>query len=681
MARRRHTQSRKKQARNTRAVGCALVGAAAFLATVPTSVALSASAHAEGDEALDGLVQYDSDPATPDLYTDLHVDAEQWITSTLGTEVDDFINHLVGSMAIGNGAAGTEAHPDGGAGGWLLGDGGEGWKATAAGLAGGSGGAAGLFGDGGAGGQGGAGAAGGDGGAGGWLMGDGGNGGNAGSGDPTSGLPALGGAGGNAGLWWGVHGTAGDYGKLPQGITGTTTAPVEVSGDWLTNNAGQVVMLHGLSESYKIAPYEPSAAGFSAQDAAFLAANGFNAVRLGVIWAGVEPKPGVIDYHYLANIESTVQLLAQHHILAILDMHQDLYSGAFNGEGAPAWATFGGGLPNPDLGFPYNYLFNPAENHAWDAFWANDKASDGVGLEDSYAQMWEAVANYFKGNSDVAGYEIMNEPWAGTNALGTLLGNPYFESQQLTPFYNQVDAAIRAVDPSKTVFFEPSVTESVPGQTSHMGTVDDKNTVFSFHDYCATTVLVPSLSFGCGWSDDLVMNNAEDYAQAHDIPAFMTEFGATDNTSTIGASIGDADSHLLNWTEWAFTGHDITSQSPNGQALVFDLNKAPTGSNVDSAKLDVLAQPYPQLISGTPTSESFSNGVFTFSYSTERADGSGSFDSGSQTTVSVPTVEYPHGYQVNVTGGHVVPGNDATTLVIAANSGASNVTVTVTAAS
>ena len=57
----------------------------------------------------------------------------------------------------------------------------------------------------------------------------------------------------------------------------------------------------------------------------------------------------------------------------------------------------------------------------------------------------------------------------------------------------------------------------------------------------------------------------------------------------------------------------------------------------------------PQAISGTPDSYSFDNGTFQFSYSTEEADGLGSFPAGSQTTISVPSVEFPDGYQVSVT--------------------------------
>jgi endoglycosylceramidase len=608
------------------------------------------------------------------VYAPTHTAVESWINSDVGQQVDGFINSVTGSYVIGNGAPGTEADPNGGVAGWLFGDGGPGWNSTDAGVAGGNGGDAGIVGDGGAGGDGAAGAGGGDGGAGGSFLGNGGDGGNAGAGDTPAGLPALGGAGGNAGVF-GIHGAVGDYG------TGATSGSdsIETTGSWLTDSDGQVVILHGLNEVYKIAPGEPSASGFNDDDAAFLAANGFNAVRLGVIWSYLEPEPGVFDTAYLQSIEQTVQTLGNHGIHSILDFHQDAYATEFGGEGAPSWAVQDGGLPNSPDTFPLNIFFNPAEQHAWDAFWHNADAPNGVGLENNYAQMLEYVAHAFNGNANVAGFEIINEPSPGLSTFDqTLFGGSYFESQQLTPFYDQAASAIRAADPTTPVFFEPSVLANA-GLPTHLGTVDAPNTVFSFHDYCEFD-LGP---LGCVPSVSGIVGNAEAYASSHDIPAFMTEFGATSNQAQLAAPMQGADQHLIGWTEWAYSGQgDITTSAspPGSESLVYDPQLSPTGSNVNTANLITLAEPYPQVISGTPTSYSFENGTFDFAYSTAEADGLGSFPGGSETTVSVPAVEFPNGYDVVVTGGHVVSAPDASELVIASDNGASTVTVVVTAA-
>lgn len=677
------------------------------------------------------------------VYIQIHAAIERWISSDIGRQVDFVINRLAGSYVIGNGAAGTAAHHAGGAGGWLAGNGGAGWDSTEAGVAGGGGGRGGLLGDGGRGGAGGAGAAGGAGGAGGFLLGIGGSGGaggtlpggtggaggrggagvgllfgvggtgghggdgadggrggtggsgsfiwgfggnggdagNSGVGGASTGLPALGGAGGNAGLF-GTHGAVGHFGTGAT-LTGTSVdasgRPLSTTGNWITNGDGQVVILHGVNQVYKLAPYDPSAGGFSEDDAAFLQANGFNQVRLGVIWAAVEPEPGVYNTAYLDSVNQTVQMLASHGIYTILDMHQDGYSSEFGGEGAPAWASKTGGLPNIQVGgFPITSLLDPAAQYAIGAFWANSRVSGGMGLEDHYAQMWEHVANYFKGDPNVAGYEIMNEPYptAGDSLL-SMLGGSHFDRESLTPFYNQVASAIRAVDPNTPVYFEPNALFDF-GVRTHLGTVDANHTVFSYHPYSLAT-------FGGGSIPDVagITNMAMAYARAHGIPAMVTEFGtigSTTNYSTLFPPMNSANQHAIGWSDWAYTGQSDITGSPGTEWLVKDPSLPPVGDNVDATKLAILAQPYPQAISGTPQSWSYANGTFQFSYATQKADGTGSFAAGAQTIISTPTVEFPSGYQVTVTGGHVVSAPNAPQLVIASDDGAATVRVVVTAA-
>lgn len=673
------------------------------------------------------------------IYTPIHTGVGQFINSDLGLQVGGVINQLLGSYAIGDGAAGTAENPDGGAGGWLFGDGGAGFDSTAEGTAGGAGGAAGWFGNGGTGGVGGAGAAGGDGGAGGWLLGigggggaggdglvggiggaggdggwlfgiggaggaggDGGDGGHGGDGgnaigllgsggaggnagnsgvgaDPTR-LPALGGTGGNGSLLMlGDHGTVGQFGTgvpLSGGTGGFSTA-----GSWLIDSDGRVVILHGFDHVNKVAPYEPSADGFGADDAAFLAANGFNSVQLGLFWAAVEPEPGVFDYGYLASVAATVQTLADHGVHSNIYLHQDLYGSPFGGAGAPDWAVQTGGLPNIDVGFPWSYFVNPAQNHAWDAFWFNAKAPDGIGLENHYAQMLQVVAHYFKDNPGVAAFGVMAEPHAGSQWLSSAFGSPYFDSQQLTPFYDQSVAAIRSVDPYTPIFVQPNVLFNL-GIPTQLGPVNDSNVIYSFQHFCPSVDLF-GVDFMCNVFADLAIANAASYPDAYNIPAHIGGFGASDALGAHAAVLDAAARHQYGWATWVYTGTNdstTTASSREAESLVYDTNLPPVGDNIDAAKLAVLAEPYPQAVAGVPTSWSFDNGTFQLSYSTEMANGQGVFAAGAQTNISVPAVIYPNGYDVTVTGGHVVSAPNVPVLIIASDAGATTISVTVTAA-
>ena len=106
--------------------------------------------------------------------------------------------------------------------------------------------------------------------------------------------------------------------------TAPPTAPIGHAGRWITDSSGRVLIVSGVNMVYKLPPYAPDATGFGADDAAFLAANGFSAVRVGVIWKAVEPQPGVFDDTYLARIAATVQMLGSLGIVSLLDFHQDM---------------------------------------------------------------------------------------------------------------------------------------------------------------------------------------------------------------------------------------------------------------------------------------------------------------------------------------------------------------------
>ena len=87
--------------------------------------------------------------------------------------------------------------------------------------------------------------------------------------------------------------------------------PLRSEGRWLTDATGRVVQLRGVNEVAKSAPYYPSAFGFGADDAAFLAQHGFNSVRLGVDFRGLMPTPGRVEYGYIENLARTVRELGR----------------------------------------------------------------------------------------------------------------------------------------------------------------------------------------------------------------------------------------------------------------------------------------------------------------------------------------------------------------------------------
>ena len=97
-----------------------------------------------------------------------------------------------------------------------------------------------------------------------------------------------------------------------------------------------------------------------------------------------------------------------------------------------------------------------------------------------------------------------------------------------------------------------------------------------------------------------------------------------------------------------------------------NLHEPPTGENVRPEIRDALMEPYPQLISGTPTSWQFDRETktFAFAYAPKRAGGGKRFGEGATTEIAVPEAVYPGGYSVSATGATVISAAGASTLIL-----------------
>ena len=439
-------------------------------------------------------------------------------------------------------------------------------------------------------------------------------------------------------------------------------------GAFLTDQAGRVVFLHGVNVVDKLPPYvaPDTAAGFTARDADFLAAHGFNAVRLGVLFAGVMPQPGQIDQTYLAQVDRIVQLLTARKIWVLLDFHQDAFNEKFHGEGFPAWAVHDDGLPFVDLGSFFANDQTPAVQHAYDHVW-----NDDYQLWDYYTQAWVAVAKKWAPQPYLMGYDLFNEPNAGSKSAtcANPAGCPQFDAV-LQRFYDHVRTAIRTVDPHHMVWYEPQFLFNALS-ASNFTHVDDPAVGLSWHDYACTPAFVSGGVLpgdpDCQINEPRVMDNAAAQEAAMGAGGLLTEFGAEDDLTDIGRLTQYADQHLTGWLYWAYKEwNDPTGSSDEG---LYGNDADP--STVKAAKVALLSYPYPQAMAGTPMALSWdaAGRVLSFSYRPNAAAG--------LTDVFVGAGTYPNGYQVTVTGGSVRSGGGASHVLIAAAPQASKVTVVV----
>lgn len=183
---------------------------------------------------------------------------------------------------------------------------------------------------------------------------------------------------------------------------------------------GRQIILHGTNIVEKSKRYN-YLSWHGPREFAMMREWGFNCIRLVIIWDGVEPEPGIYDEEYLSGVDKRIQWAKDNGLYVLLDMHQDLYSAKFGGDGAPDWAIIDDENPHiPGRNWGATYYTSPAVRASFDNFWANKPASDGVGLQDHFARAWQHVAERYANEPVVLGYDLFNEPFPGTVAIQAL---------------------------------------------------------------------------------------------------------------------------------------------------------------------------------------------------------------------------------------------------------------------
>ncbi len=498
-------------------------------------------------------------------------------------------------------------------------------------------------------------------------------------------------------------------------VSGLIDSP---GGPYLYDRSGRVVFFHGANAVYKYPPYELFPApgkpwNFSAADASLMTRLGFNMVRLGMTWKGLEPgtapandpaicsrgKPQnphqfnrVVFDRYLNRLKTTVDLLGRYHIYTILDMHQDAYNEMFEGEGEPNWAVCTNNKPSVDPPGRWSLEYGTAAaGIAFSHFWHNNVRGD---LQGEYDRMWGLVARAFRTNPWVLGYDPFNEPFStslirfgdahfdaqlecfytGTGHIGRVLhGAPLHECPAHDPA-DGVVPTIMASDPDHLIFDEPDNFAS-RGLPTYLGPMDLSNLVFNVHIYCGARSPVtgnPTNVAACADQEEHSLG-----VRAADRPAmaspeqpggpawFVSEFGASNDPGLLAAVTAQMDAEQVGWAYWAWKYYGDPTGS-TGESLVM------ANGHLRSTAL-VLSQTYPQAIAGTPVSFSYSplSDVFALTYIPNHRIHA-------PTVVYVPTeIHYQRGYCATVRGGRVTSAKGSDHLLVLSARAAKRVTVRV----
>jgi len=377
---------------------------------------------------------------------------------------------------------------------------------------------------------------------------------------------------------------------------------------FVRDDQGRALILHGVNAS-GTAKYDPlRLPWYNRDDVRRMAREwGFNFARFLILWDGLEPEPGQIDEAYLDRIEERVDLLWSGGIRVMLDLHQDLWSIRFGGDGAPDWAIRDDGQPfEPQDQWFENYL-QPAVKRCFDNFWAYDQGAH-ADLQEHYAAAWVAVATRFRDHPGVLGYDLMNEPHPGSamdpiELLG-LRPNPdgphaAFDRDHFGPFYQRLIDAVRQTDLDKWVFFEPRYGAPGLGMPSYLGPLTDPRPgeariAYAPHLYSlkaeATGVYDPI--------GDPAVANWERERQIElarqPMPLLLGEWGFSHETVNADGYLSDvltmADRNLASWAWWSYDCGGWGFWECDG---------------AERPMVAAVVRAYPQRVAGVPTAFSF----------------------------------------------------------------------------
>lgn len=224
---------------------------------------------------------------------------------------------------------------------------------------------------------------------------------------------------------------------------------------------------------------------FTEPDAAYIQSLGLNLVRIPINYRLFEDdmNPGVIKEGAFAFLDSVIARCARHQVYTIIDLH------ALPGAQNQHW-----------------HSDNPTHVAS---FWIHKHFQDRV------VHLWEVIAERYKNEAWVAGYDLINEP-----------ADP--SGEKVFPYYKRLRDAIRKIDPDHILFLEG---DKYAVDFSRFTEVWD-NVVYTNHDY-ATPGFVsggdyPGITRGKYYDKDTLERDflkKSEFMFSRRVPLWVGEFG------------------------------------------------------------------------------------------------------------------------------------------------------------
>jgi endoglucanase len=257
-------------------------------------------------------------------------------------------------------------------------------------------------------------------------------------------------------------------------------------------------------------------------DLRFISDLGMNVVRVAFNYRHFESDDRPFQYREegFARLDRLIDWAGQHDLHVILDLHA-----------APGWQSPGWHCDNPGH-----------RAHFWDQ----------QVFQDRVTALWQVLAERYRGEGSIAGYNLLNEPVASPARL-----------HRLNAHYRKTTEVIRAVDPDHIIFLDGN---HYAQRCDQLEPPYDDNTAYSYHFYpepVLETGRYPAEIDGAvydqSWLETSLLDRAR-FMREHDVPVWAGEFGALFN----GGAADTAGVHVItdmisvmehsghHWTLWHY---------------------------------------------------------------------------------------------------------------------------------
>lgn len=431
---------------------------------------------------------------------------------------------------------------------------------------------------------------------------------------------------------------------------------LHVDGRFIKDAAGRTVILRGLNVSgrHKQPPFLVDDPGSLAP----LRAWGMNAIRLVLVWEAIEPEPDEFDDTYLDGVAMLATAAGDLGLHVIVDLHQDIYSRAFGGSGAPAWSIAPADRPAPSAPPPagpwfLRYVTSPPVRRSLARFWRDDD-----GIQGHFLRATARAAARLAEVEAIVGWDPYNEPFGGDLPVDR------FEREHLQPLYERSIAAVRAVAPHWICFFEGALFSSEQGTKLDLRPRD--NLVYFPHFYAKAPFAARAYD-GDTRELEQVLGVYEADAARLGVPWMLGEYGFPADGRGAARYLADHERALerrrAGGTAWHWNPSDLDWNDERMSVV------APDGG--ETALLAPLCHPYPMAVAGELLEYGHDEAARRFTLRFRPAGG--------DTVVAVPRRFAPRGARVEVSAPRSLVSFDEPRLRITTPAAGAPVTVTIEA--